>query len=166
VPGLAAAPCTVEIETWRPDTSIYYSSTTVAAVYDRISTTGRNIVTITQDGPIFTYDLASPVVVEPGDVVGVELEYLCIESEDYDNVLSFNISGTGSTYLSYRQAGSESSFYLEYATPEQHLIPLIEALVGELTVNIIYVSYTCIWQCYNWKSSVASPRMRATNLYV
>jgi hypothetical protein len=136
VPGRAFTSCTVELETWRLDTTIYSTTTTV---YDRISTTERNIVTITQDGPIFIYDLASPVVVEPGDVVGIELEYLCIESEDYDNVLSFNISGTGSTYSSYRQAGSESTFYLEpfyCGTPEQDLIPLIDAVVGELMINV------------------------------
>ena len=135
VPGQGAAPCTVEIETWRLDTT----PGLIDIVYDRISTTERSIVTITQDGPIFTYDLASPVLVEPGDTVGVVLEYLCIESEGYDNVLSFNISGNGSTYVSYRQAGPESTFFLEplySATAEQHLIPLIEAVVGKLIVEL------------------------------
>ena len=132
VPGRSAAPCTVEIETWRLD----MTPGLIDTVYDRISTTEGSIVTITQDGPIFTYELASPVPVEPGDTVGVVLQYLC---EDYDSVLSFNISGTGSNYLSYRQAGPESSFYLEplyIATAEQHLIPLIEAVVGELTLKL------------------------------
>ena len=141
VPGRSAAPCTVEIETWSLDMTPGLMDT----VYDRISTTEGSIVTITQNGTIFTYELASPVPVEPGDTVGVVLQYLCIESEDYDNVLSFNISGTGSNYLSYRQAGSESSFYLEplyYATAEQHLIPLIEAVVGELTLKLC-ISTAC-----------------------
>ena len=142
VPGRAAASCTVEIETWRLDTT----PGLIDIVYDRISTTEGSIVEITQDGLIFTYELASPVPVEPGDTVGVVLQYLCIESEDYDNVLSLNISGTGSNYLSYRQAGPESSFYLEpllyYATAEQHLIPFIEAVVGELTLNLC-ISTAC-----------------------
>ena len=135
VPGQAAASCRVELETWR---LAAYTSGTDSTVFQRRSTTERSRVTIMQDGPIFTYELASPVLVEPGDIVGVELERLCIMSEDFDNVLSFNISGTGSSYLSYRQDGPESTFYLHplYATTEQDFIPLIEAVVGELIINV------------------------------
>ena len=125
----------------------------IDTVYDRISTTEGSIVAITQDGPIFTYELASPVPVEPGDTVGVVLQYLC---EDYDSVLSFNISGTGSNYLSYRQAGPELSFYLEplyYATAEQHLIPFVEAVVGELTLKL------CISTTYA-ASDIGGPQSR------
>ena len=133
VPGRAAASCRVELETWRLDTY-----RTIPTIYERVSTTESGIVTVTQDGPIFIYELASPVLVEPGDIVGVEIERLCIQSEDYDNVLSFNISGTGSSYLSYRQEGPESTFYLQplYSTTEQDFVPLIEAVVGELMVNV------------------------------
>lgn len=133
VPGQAAGSCRVELETWRLDTS-----STIPTIYDRISTTERGIVRVTQDGSIFTYELTSPVLVAPGDIVGVEIERLCIRSEDFDDVLSFNISGTGSSYLSYRQEGPESTFYLQplYSTTEQDFVPLIEAVVGELMVNV------------------------------
>ena len=92
-----------------------------------------------QDGPIFTYELTSPVLVEPGDIVGVGLGHLCAPLECFDNVLSFNVSGTGSSYISYQQDRSASTFFLQ-STPEQDLVPLIEAIVGELTVNI-HISY-------------------------
>ena len=100
--------------------------------YERISTTERNRVTVTQDGANFIYELAAPVLVEPGDVVGVEVERLCIVSEDFDNILSFNVSGTGSTFTSFRQDGPDSYFYVDPLYAERDFVPLIEAVVGEL----------------------------------
>ena len=137
VPVRTDALCIVEIETWRLDTTPGLIDT----VYNRISTTKGNIVAIRHDGSIFTYKLDSPVLVEPGDIVGVVFRYSCIESE-YDIVLSFNFSGTGSNYSSYRQARPKSKFLLEplSATAEQHLIPLIEAVVGELTLKLCIIT--------------------------
>ena len=78
--------------------------------------------------------MASPMVVEPGDIVGVMLQRSCI---NYDDILGLsNISGNGSTYNSYGQARLGSEFDLCNATSERDFFPLIEALVGELTVNM------------------------------
>jgi hypothetical protein len=112
----------------------------MTTIYRRIRTTkNNNIVPIVEDGPIFTYELASPVPVEPGDIVGVELGRFCAPLEDLDNVLSLNISGTGSSYLSYRKDGSDLTFFLPSSsiTPEQDFVPLIEPVVGELRVNVL-----------------------------
>ena len=135
VPGQATTPCRVELGTWRPDT--------FSTIYRQISTTitERNLV---QDGQIFTYKLASPVPVEPGDIVGIELRRFCAPLEDLDNVLSHNISGTDSSNLSYRKDGSEPTFFLRSSSviPEQDFVPLIEAVVGELRIkfNVIYLN--------------------------
>ena len=108
---------------------------TINTVYEQRSTTERSTVTvtITQDGQKFTYELSSPVLVEPGDIVGVELGRFCAPFEDLDNVLSLNISGTGSSFLSYRKDGSGTRFFLPSTsvTPQQDFVPLIEAVVGE-----------------------------------
>ena len=158
VPGQAATPCRVELGTWRPaDTS--------STIYGQRSTTERGFVTITQDGQIFTYDLASPVLVEPGDIVGIELRRFCAPLEDLDNVLSHNISGTDSSYLSYRKDGSGPTFFLQSSSiiPEQDFVPLIEAVVGELRINVLY-----LYNGYGWiqqKASMVSPLYPSPPVY-
>lgn len=133
VPGQTATPCIVEIETWR----LNAASSNYSVIYDKIGTTETSDFTITQDGLIFTYELALPMVVEPGDTVGVVLKRSCI---DYDNILGLNINGTGSTYYSYGQAGLGLEFNLRDTTSQKDFIPLIEALVGELTVKFnVYI---------------------------
>ena len=133
VPGRTVTSCRVDIETWQLRTS----SNSSTIIYDQIRrTTEKRLsdIIITQDRSVFTYELASPMVVEPGDIVGVMLQRSCI---DYDDILGLsNISGNGSTYNSYGQAGLGSEFDLRNATSERDFILLIEALVGELTVNI------------------------------
>ena len=144
VPGQAATPCRVELGTWRPDTF-----STINNIYRQRSTTSteRNLVPHVQDGKIFTYELASLVPVEPGDIVGIELGRFCAPLEDLDNVLSHNISGTDSSYLSYRKDGSDPTFFLRSSSviPEQDFVPLIEAVVGELRINVLY-----LYNGYGW----------------
>ena len=130
VSGQTATPCRVEIETWQLNTAF----SNYSIIYDKIGTTETSAVTVTQDGFIFTYELASPMVVEPGDTVGVVLKRSCI---DYDNILGFNINGTG---YSYGQAGLGSEFNLYDTTSQRDFIPLIKVLVGELTVKFnVYI---------------------------
>ena len=94
------------------------------------------------------YELASPVLVQPGDIVGIGLGFSCAKSESFYNVLSYNISGTGSSYLSYRQDRSGSTFFLQSPSTStvQDLVPLIRAVVSKLTVNV-HISYMDYWHC-------------------
>ena len=110
-----------------------------------------------QDGQVFTYKLASPVPVEPGDIVGIELGHFCAPLEDLDNVLSHNISGTDSSYLSYRKDGSGLTFFLQSSSviPEQDFVPLIEAVVGELRINVLYLYNGHGWK--QQKTNMVSP---------
>ena len=142
VPGQPTTSCRVELETWRLDTS-----STISTVYEQISTTERDIVTVTQDGPIFTYELTSLVPVKVGDIVGIELGHLCALLEDFDNIPSLNVSSTGSSNFSYRQDRSGATFFLHSSsiTPEQDFVPLIEAVVGKkLRVNV-HISFTHVF---------------------
>jgi hypothetical protein len=128
-PRQSAATCGVVFETWRLNTTSSNTTTT----YDRISTTQRSRINfVAQEGAIFTYGLASPVVIEPGDIVGVMIRRSC-------NVLSFNATGivNDSTSLSYGRDGSNSTFNLDGTTPSQNLSPLIGYQVGELIVKCI-----------------------------
>ena len=99
-------------------------------MYEQLSTTVGKMVTVRKDGPIFTYNLATPVQVQPGDIVGVATGFSC--GENFDNILSWNVSGNGSSYLSYRQDGARFTFYLSSPsiTTEQDFVPLVEAVVG------------------------------------
>ena len=122
-----AIPCSVELGTWRLDTTNTF--------YERLSTTEGNTATLTQAGQIFTYELDSPVQIKPGDIVGVELGLSCSLSETFDNILSLNVSGTGSSFLSYRRQTFGSTFFLQSSiATEQDYIPLVQAVVGKLTV--------------------------------
>ena len=129
VPGRdLAPPCRVELETWRLD-----NTSTFSTIYLRQSTTAGNTQRILQDGTLFTYVLASPVQVQPGDIVGVEQGTSCSLSEFFDNILSRNISGTNSTFLSYRSSQPGSTFFFRISSTdrEQDFIPLIEPIVGK-----------------------------------
>ena len=140
VPGRdLAPPCRVELETWRFDNTSTFSTT-----YQRQSTTAGNTQRILQDGTLFTYVLASPVQVRPGDIVGVEQGTLCSLSEFFDNLLSLNISGTTTTFLSYRSPLPGSTFKLRISSTdrEQDFIPLIEPIVGKWTVNVQSIPHT------------------------
>ena len=128
VPG-QAMPCRVELGMWRRD----YAHTHIT-VYERLSTTENNMARITRDGPIFIYELASPIQVQPDDIVGIEIGHSCFPSESIDDVLGLDISGTGSEFVSYRR----QIFTLIFSTEtmphdvETDYIPLIEAVVGRL----------------------------------
>ena len=135
VPSLDQATpiCRVELETWRLD-----NTSTSSIIYQRLNTTARNTAGITQDGPILTYELASPVQVQPGDIVGVEQGSSCSIGQILnflDNVLSLNISGTNSTFLSYRNSEPGSMFFLQpligTIDREEDYIPLIQPIVGK-----------------------------------
>lgn len=135
-----APPCRVELETWQFD-----NSSTFSIMYQRQSTTAGNIQRILQDGPIFTYVLASPVQVQPGDIVGIEQGTSCSSSLFFDNILSLNISGTTSTFQSYRNPHPSSTFNLRISSTdrEQDFIPLIEPVVGKWTCSNIKNAQSC-----------------------
>ena len=117
--------CRINIGTWRLDRS---SSGTV---YRRLSTTER-LRRITRDGPIFTYELASPVQVQPDDIVGVELKFdlfSCSITGGLSNILSLDLSRTGTISQSYRQFAIESTFRVIYP------VPFIRPVIGKIINN-------------------------------
>lgn len=127
--GGTTSRCRAELATWRLDEEFTFST-----VFRRISTTSRNTAKITvHNGSVFTYELARPVRVKPGDVVGIEI--ICPQFEFYDklNVLSLNVSG-GNGFLSYMRSGSGSLFFLDSHLVffEQDYHPFIEAVTGKL----------------------------------
>ena len=139
IPGLSVVEsCRVHLTTWRLD-----SRNTFATEYERVSTTERNTASVTEDESFFTYELAKPVQVEPGDIVGVELDTFCGTSVAFDNILSVNVSGSGQTFSSYWRVSSSRSFHLEFsAEMEQDFIPLIQAITGQFNNYRIYSNTT------------------------
>ena len=123
VPGQATQ-CRINIGTWRLDTT---------TTYRKLSSTEGN-ARITTDGPLFTYELRSPVNVRPGDIVGVELDtFSCSLFASFDNILTLDISGTGSSSWSYGRRITGSTFVVRGAFSQQNnLVPLLQPVFGEL----------------------------------
>ena len=123
----ASSQCRINIGTWRLDRSSF------GTVYRRLSTTEG--VRNTSNGIVFTYELASPVQFQPGDIVGVELSsYTCSIFGGFDNILSLDISGTGITSQSYRQFGTGSTFRVSQ-NPFTNLVPFIQPVIGKIINN-------------------------------
>ena len=105
----------------------------------QVSTTEGNTAKTTESaengGSLFTYELAMPIQVQPGDMVGVEIFCPGIQPSDKLNILSLDVSESGSSSaLAYKRSGSGSLLFLETSLifREQNYLPLIEAVTGEL----------------------------------
>lgn len=117
--------CRINIATWRLDASS--SWTTYSR---RTSTAGRlQRITTSNDGSIITYELASPVQVEPGDIVGIELQTnspsSCYRTAT-GNILSVDLSRADKTSRSYRHFEIHSNFRATY------LVPFIQPVIGKI----------------------------------
>ena len=128
--GLPEQDIGVELTTWRlnPQSNFFTS-------YDRVSTTERNAGRPSRNGAVFTYELISPVEFLPGDIVGVEMGFISFGGTS-NNVIALNISGSGSTSMSYRTSGGGPSFILQSTLNirERDIIPLLQAVIGELNL--------------------------------
>ena len=138
--GLPDQDIGVELTTWRLNTqSNFFTS------YDQVSTTERNAGRPTRNGAVFTYELISPVEVLPGDVVGIEMGFISFGGTS-NNVIALNTSGSGLSSTSYRTSGSGPSFILQSPlnTRETDIIPLLQAVIGELKI------YSSSVQDFHW----------------
>ena len=128
--GLPDRDIGVVLTTWRLNTqSNFFTS------YNQVSTTERNAGRPSRNGTVFTYELISPVEVLPGDIVGVEMGFISFGSTS-NNVIALNISGSGSTSMSYRTSGSEPSFIPQPTLniQERDIVPLLQAIIGKLNI--------------------------------
>ena len=124
--GASSPECRLNIGIWR----LYRNS------YRRLRTKKRPHVTTNRS--LYTYELDSPVRVKPGDIMGIELN--SYECSSVDNILSYDISGTGSSSLSFRTGttlfiGQNS---MTSTTKHSNLIPLIQPVFGKLRFIIQY----------------------------
>ena len=127
----AQAQCRINIGTWRLDRGSFRT------VYKRLSTTQG--ARFTRNGPIFTYKFASPVKVQPEDIVGIELDpftMACRTYGSFDNILSLDTRGTQSDSISqsYRRFGTGSTFFVTQ-NPFTHLVPFLQPVLGKLMIQ-------------------------------
>ena len=134
--GNRNAQCRVQLATWRR-----YYNTIISSfpTYEQVSTTNRNTarVTVEDDGSTFTYELATPVRVQPGDFVGAEISCSTfVGSAERLNVLGLRNSGNGS--VSYGRSPSQSLFVIQTSIgfQENDFLPLIQVVMGKLTLQI------------------------------
>ena len=125
--------CSVEFTTWRRLDTFRNN-----IEYQQISTTRENIdkIALTLNESLFTYELTDPVQVQPGDIFGIEKGVFCASPENFDNILSQNISGSNSTTLSYRRSSGGRQFSLDSFSGviEDDLIPLVMPVFGQFEV--------------------------------
>lgn len=107
--------------------------------YERVSTTNRNTarVRVDEDGSTFTYELETPVQVQPGDFVGADIScFSRIGSTDKLNLYGLRNSGDGS--VSFGRSGSGSLFFVQppLTFQENDFLPLIQVVMGTLNLKI------------------------------
>ena len=115
--------CRISIATWRLDAS---SSRTT---YTRHTSTAGRLRRITNNNSIITYELASPVQVEPDDIVGIELQTdsrCSLSNTGPGNILSLDLSSTDKISQSYRHFVIDSNFRATY------LVPFIQPVIGKI----------------------------------
>ena len=132
--GSLESACRVHITTWR---YIGIEQTYFSLVYEQISTTNGNTAGVSMmNGSIFAYELARPVLVQPGDIVGVEsASRVCANFYVFNNILSLNVSGNSSTSsVSYMRSGTRRTTFPMESPDVYHkkdYLPLIYAVMGE-----------------------------------
>lgn len=134
VPPLNGAACRVHITTWRLD-----PTATFTTQYNQVSTTENNVAIVSLNASYITYKLSKAIQVQPQDIVGIETGFSCPFNGMRDNILSLNISGSGTSTLSYSRPRSGTIFFLSQFsgnTLERDLIPLIAALVFGKSIKL------------------------------
>ena len=111
----------INIATWRLNASSSWIT------YSRRTSTAGRIQPITDDS-IITCELASPVQVEPDDIVGIELQTNFPSSS---SLLCLDLSGTDKTSQSYRHFVMGSNVHAIY-----DLVPFIEPVIGKIIMNV------------------------------
>ena len=132
--GLAHTNCRVQLTTWRLATLNPQN-----LIYGRVSTTESNIARVQVDDSIFMYELTTPVLILPDDIVGVELSSTCGPFDVYNNILYLNVNGSGSgsstpSSLSFMRFENSPVFQLDSTSTyrRQGYHPIVEAVIGEL----------------------------------
>ena len=134
--GSPESACRVHFTTWRLSIDVQ----DLSPVYEQRSTTNGNTARIgvaNDSESVIAYELARPVRVQPGDVIGVEMP-MCTLLDTYHNVLSLNVSETKSRFsYGYRRFGnSGTSFNLESPSvyQERGYQPLINVDMGKQVI--------------------------------
>jgi hypothetical protein len=131
--------CRINIGTWRLNTT---NSTTI---YTRHTSTAGRLPYITNNDPlgILTYELASPVQVEPGDIVGIEQQADSVfppcdfYGGGFGNILSLinDLGSTDTISQSYRHSVVQSNFRATY------LVPFIQPVIGKIINKCIIIGF-------------------------
>ena len=120
--------CSVRITTWRRD-----ASSDVTNAYRRLTTTEGNTRTISVRDSLFTYELKNPVTVRPGDILGIEKGIFCTLPQNFDNIMSLNMSEMDTTPSSFHRSSRGVLFSVDESSssPESNLVPLAMPIIGE-----------------------------------
>ena len=118
----------LQLTTWRPDPLI--------DTFRRVSRTNSSVanVTVSENGSVFTYELNSPLQIEPGDIVGIEV--VSNSPRNTKNILSLDVTDKGKGFLSYMRPFRFNLGFRPRDIYEQYRAALINVVMGKLLINI------------------------------
>ena len=123
-----------QISTWRPMQTQGFPNVPVIS-YELASITNETLSTTINKGSIFEYSLSTPIVVEPGHIVGIQMPLNMRERLTRSTRLLFWQLVNGNTsYLSHSSLQNRTMIVVspfEVIKPIVTFIPLISGHIGE-----------------------------------
>ena len=139
-----------QISIWRPRQAQGFPST-AGISYELAGITNETLSTAINKGSIFEYRLSTPMIVEPGHIVGIQMPLNMRERLSRSTKLLFwQLINGNASYLSYSSLQNRSTIVVspfEITEPIVTFIPLITVHIGEF-----YRIALCIIIIVSWAS--------------
>ena len=123
-----------QISTWRPTQTQGFPNTPGIS-YEVVGITNVTLSTVINRGSIFEYSLSTPIVVEPGHIVGIQMPLNIRERLSRSTKLLFwQLVNGNASYLSYSSLQNRSVIAVspfEIIQPIVSFIPLISVQIGK-----------------------------------
>jgi hypothetical protein len=127
-----------QISTWRPRQAQAFPST-AGIGYELAGITNETLSTVINKGSIFEYRLSTPIVVEPGHIVGIQMLLNTRERLSRSTKLLFwQLTNGNVSYLSYSSLQNRTTIVIspfEVIEPIVTFIPLISVHIGKFYRN-------------------------------
>ena len=123
-----------QISIWRPRQAQGFPST-AGISYELAGITNETLSTVINQGSIFEYRLSTPMTVEPGHIVGIQMPLNMRERLSRSTKLLFwQLTNGNASYLSYSSLQNRTTIVVspfEIIEPIVTFIPLIAVHIGE-----------------------------------
>ena len=139
-----------QLTTWRePDVQSPPSPFKITT-YERVSITSNTLSTVINRGSVYEYNLPTPVAVQPGDIVGIQMPLHMIARQSWTTKPLFLDLVRGNASLNSYSKPENSTVVVipppEIIKPLQTFIPLISVVIGEF-IRIVQEVCHSMWLC-------------------